>query len=63
MAACPSKPLTIKFLTICNISWWVIFKVDPVLRCDHHVAVGYDVEVVEELATSIFMDENVVGMG
>jgi len=63
MAACPLKPLTVKFLTICNISWWIIFKVDPVLRCHHHVAVGCDVEVVEELATSIFMDENVVGMG
>jgi len=27
------------------------------------VAVGCVVEVVEELATSIFMDENVVGIG
>ena len=36
MAACPLKPLTMKFLTICKISWWVIFKVDPVLECHHH---------------------------
>lgn len=55
MAACHLKPLTINFLKICRISCWVIFKVDPVLGCyHHHVAVGCDVEVVEELATSIF---------
>lgn len=55
MAACLLKPLTVKFLMICKISWWVIFKVDPVLGCRHHVAVVCDVEVVEELATFIFM--------
>jgi hypothetical protein len=57
------KTINNLFLTVCNISWWFIFKVDPSLRCHHHVAVGCVVEVVEELATSIFMDENVVGMG
>jgi len=55
MAACPLKPVTVKFLMICKISWWVIFKVHPLLGCHHHETVGYDVEVVEELATFIFM--------
>jgi hypothetical protein len=54
VAACPLKPLTVKFLMICKISWWVIFKVDLLLGCHHHVAVVCDVEVVVELATFIF---------